>query len=281
MLKLRIITAAVLLLILTFAIWAGPFCFAAVMAVAFGLALYEWLRIGNLGPVPAALVSAVEMITQLSLYWAGALPRMEWFLFLVNGVVMIAWFVIFGTELLHRFNGFKVNVRQCLVTAVVFVPSAYLSLLYLFELGGWIMVLSVLLIVWGADISAYFCGRAWGKHKLCPAISPNKTWEGALGAYVIVIIFFMLTYWFCDQRNVFTNFMFDSVGFFWGVVLLAALVALSIAGDLWESMLKRNAGIKDSSHLLPGHGGFFDRLDACMPVLPASVWMLLAVILSN
>ena len=120
------------------------------------------LRMGGLGPVPAILVAAVEMITQFSLYWAGALPRMEWFLFIIDGAVMLAWFAIFFTELAHRKNGFKVSVRTCLVSAVTFVPAAYLSLLYLYEIGDWVMVLSVLLIVWGADISAYFSGRAWG-----------------------------------------------------------------------------------------------------------------------
>ena len=264
MLSLRIATASVLFLILLLAIWAGPLWFAGVMAIAFGLALYEWLRIGNLGPVPAALISAIEMITQFSLYWAGALPKMDWFLFIVDGVVMIAWFVIFFLELFHRENGFKVNVFQCLLSAVVFVP-AYLSFLWLNEQGTWVLVLSVMLIIWGADICAYFCGRAWGKHKLCPAISPKKTWEGVIGAYVIVIVFFLLCYWFCDQKVVFTNFIFERAGFGWGVVILAILIALSIAGDLFESMLKRLAGIKDSSNLLPGHGGFFDRMDSSMP----------------
>ena len=279
MLMLRVTTATVLLVIFCLAIALGPLAFAGVMAICFGAVLLEWLRMGGLGPVPAALVAAVEMITQFSLYWAGALPRMEWFLWLVNGCVMVAWAVIFFAELFHRENGFKVSVRTCLLTAVTFVPSAYLSLLYLFEIGDWVMVLSVLLIVWGADISAYFSGRAWGKHKMAPAISPNKTWEGALGAYVIVIIFFLLTYWFCVQKNVFTNFIFDELGFFWGVVVLAGMVALSIAGDLWESMLKRLVGIKDSSNLLPGHGGFFDRMDATLPVLPAATWIVLTVVL--
>ena len=281
MLMLRVITACVLLAILLLAIWIGPLAFAGVMAIAFGAVLFEWLRMTGLGPVPAIVVASVEMITQFSLYWAGALPRMSWFLFLVNGAVMIAWFVIFFAELFHRETGFHVTVRQSLIAAVVFVPSAYLSLLWLYEAGDWVLVLSVLLIVWGADISAYFCGRAWGKHKLCRAISPNKTWEGAVGAYVIVIIFFLLTYWFCDQENVFTNFVFDQIGFFWGVLVLAGLVALSIAGDLWESMLKRLVGIKDSSNLLPGHGGFFDRLDASLPVLPAATWIMLAVLLTH
>ena len=166
MLMLRVITATVLLAVLCIAIAMGPLAFAGVMAVAFGAALYEWLRMGGLGPVPAILVAAVEMITQFSLYWAGALPRMEWFLFIIDGAVMLAWFAIFFTELAHRKNGFKVSVRTCLVSAVTFVPAAYLSLLYLYEIGDWVMVLSVLLIVWGADISAYFSGRAWGKHPM-------------------------------------------------------------------------------------------------------------------
>ena len=273
MLKLRVATAVVLLLILWFAIWAGPLAFAGVMAIC--LVLYEWRRIGNLGPVPAALIAAIEMISQFSLYWAQALPKMDWFLFIVNGGVMVAWGVIFFAELFHRENGFKGSQRQCLWSAVTFVPAAYLSLLWLFEQGDWVLVLSVLLIVWGADISAYFCGRAWGKHRMAPAISPKKTFEGAIGAYVIVIVFFALTYVFCVQQNVFTNYLFDNAGFLWGVGVLAMLVALSIAGDLWESMLKRLVGIKDSSNLLPGHGGFFDRMDASLPVLPATAFIML------
>ena len=141
MLKLRVATAVVLLLILWFAIWAGPLAFAGVMAICFGLVLYEWLRIGNLGPVPAALIAAIEMISQFSLYWAQALPKMDWFLFIVNGGVMVAWGVIFFAELFHRYNGFKVNVLTCLTTAVIFVPSAYLSLLWLYEAGSWVLVL--------------------------------------------------------------------------------------------------------------------------------------------
>ena len=98
MLLTRVITAAVLLAVLTLSIYIGPFAFASVMAIAFGATLYEWLRIGGLGPRPALLVAAVEMVVQLSLYWAGALDRMNWFLMLMNGCVMLAWFVIFFAD---------------------------------------------------------------------------------------------------------------------------------------------------------------------------------------
>ena len=124
MLKLRVATAVVLLLILWFAIWSGPLAFAGVMAICFGLVLYEWLRIGNLGPVPAARIAAIEMISQFSLYWAQALPKMDWFLFIVNGVVMVAWGVIFFAELFHLYNGIKVNELTCLTTAEILEPSA-------------------------------------------------------------------------------------------------------------------------------------------------------------
>lgn len=275
MLLTRVITAVVLVAILLLSIWLGPLAFGGVMAIGFGAALYEWLRIGGLGPRPALLVSVVEMAAQFSIYWAGGLDKMSWFLFLMNGLIMVAWFVIFVVELMSRTTGFKVSQRQCLWSAVLFVPAAYLSMLYLYQVGDWILVLSVFLIVWGADISAYFCGRAWGKHPMAPAISPKKTLEGALGAYVIVTVFFVLTYVFCDQRIVFTNMVFETFGFFVGEVILLGLVALSISGDLWESMLKRLVGIKDSSNLLPGHGGFFDRLDASLPVLPTVTFVVL------
>ena len=277
MLMMRVITALVLLAVLAVSIAMGHIAFAAVMAIAFGACLFEWLRIGGLGGRPALLLAVVEMVSQFSLYWAGGVDRIHWFIFVLSALVTLAWVVIFFVELFHRHTGFNVRPAVCLWSAVTFVPAAYLSLLYLLHEGGWVLVLSVLLIVWGADISAYFCGRAWGKHAMAPAMSPKKTIEGAVGAYALVIVFFVLTYVFCTQKEVFTTMMFDHFGFLLGVVILAGLVALSISGDLWESMLRRLVGIKDSSKLLPGHGGFFDRLDASLPVIPACAFLVLCV----
>ena len=111
MLLTRVITAAVLLVVLMVSIWMGPLAFGGVMAIAFGAALYEWLRIGGLGARPALLVSVVEMAAQFTIYWAGGLERMNWFLLVMNGLVMIAWFIIFIAELMHRTTGFNVSQR--------------------------------------------------------------------------------------------------------------------------------------------------------------------------
>ena len=124
------------------------------------------------------------------------------------------------------------------------------------------MLLSVLAIVWLADIAAYFAGRAFGKRKLAPSISPGKTWAGAWGAVVGVMIYgFLVSNWLSP--------MFQSQTMIFALVLLA-LTVLSIVGDLFESLLKRNAGIKDSSNILPGHGGILDRIDALLFAAPVA-----------
>ncbi|MDQ2928840.1 MAG: phosphatidate cytidylyltransferase, partial [Pseudomonadota bacterium] len=136
-------------------------------------------------------------------------------------------------------------------------------------------VLSLFCIVWAADISAYFGGRAFGRRKLAPAISPGKSWEGVwsgmLGAVVVAAIWL----------GVDASGMVDSPSFYQivatrfsliGVALVVVfLVAMSVVGDLVESLVKRSAGAKDSSSLLPGHGGILDRVDALLPVFPIAM----------
>jgi len=128
-------------------------------------------------------------------------------------------------------------------------------------------LLSVLFIVWLADTAAYFAGRAFGKRKLAPHISPGKTWAGVAGAVVAVIGVALIAYQVAPGAGLLSSRLLSTLGFV-GAVLLGAIVLLSIVGDLFESLLKRQAGVKDSSHLLPGHGGFYDRVDALLPALP-------------
>ena len=120
-------------------------------------------------------------------------------------------------------------------------------------------LLALMALVWLADVAAYFVGRACGKRKLAPAVSPGKSWEGALGGAAAVLAYA------CWLRA--NGWLFENLS--WPATVLAALVltAVSIEGDLLESWFKRSAGIKDSSSLLPGHGGVYDRTDSLIAVL--------------
>lgn len=157
-----------------------------------------------------------------------------------------------------------------LLGLVVLVPPA-LALAHLRQLDAWLL-LAALVIVWVADIAAYFAGRAFGRHKLAPAISPGKTWEGAGGAVIGVIVVGSLL--FATLRP--DDFSLARLAIL--VLVLTVFTAVSIIGDLFESMLKRHAGIKDSGNLLPGHGGILDRIDSITSTLPlmglAALWLI-------
>ena len=123
-------------------------------------------------------------------------------------------------------------------------------------------------IVWIADSAAYFTGRAFGRHKLAPRVSPGKTWEGVYGALVAVAIYALALVPLAEAAG--RSGGLNSWAIVVWVVCALALVALSIEGDLFESLLKRNADVKDSGHLLPGHGGVLDRIDALLAAMPAA-----------
>jgi phosphatidate cytidylyltransferase len=129
-------------------------------------------------------------------------------------------------------------------------------------------MLAAMALVWVADVSAYFAGRTFGRHKLAPTISPGKTWEGVAGAVVGVLIYGGIVFTFTPLAGslpLATPLL---------VLLLMLLTAVSVMGDLFESLLKRQAGIKDSSNLLPGHGGVLDRIDALTSTLPLAALIL-------
>ncbi len=136
-------------------------------------------------------------------------------------------------------------------------------------------MLSMLCLVWMADVAAYFGGRAFGRHKLAPSISPGKSWEGVwsglLGVLLLAVLWTQLDSRFrFDSASMYTQLV-QHLGWLGAAVAITALVGLSVAGDLIESLVKRAAGAKDSSQLLPGHGGVLDRLDALFPVMPVAL----------
>ncbi|MGZ9059385.1 MAG: phosphatidate cytidylyltransferase, partial [Burkholderiaceae bacterium] len=153
--------------------------------------------------------------------------------------------------------------------AIVLVAAAWFALMH-FLSQSVLMLLSVLLIVWIADTAAYFAGRAFGRKKLAPHISPGKTWAGVVGAVVAVTLIALAVWQFAPAARMYSNDLFAAVGPVWALLLLAVLVGISVVGDLFESLLKRQAGVKDSGQLLPGHGGVLDRVDAMVPVLPSA-----------
>ena len=275
MLRTRIITAVVLLAIVAGSLYVSNSVFEYVMAVAFAFTFGEWLRLQKL-PLPACGVLGAAMgAVMASMAWQGWDPAAQWFSGIVE-LVSICWLAIVVAVELKRKTGLKVPRMLGIVLGFVFVPVAYLSLVWFVEKGGWPLMLSVFVLIWLTDIGAYFTGRACGKTKMAPAISPGKTWAGAVGAVVWVLVAATAAWFALPHEQVFTSLLIEKAGWSSAFFIMVLLVAISIAGDLFESALKRQAGVKDSGWALPGHGGFYDRLDSSTAVFPcAAVWLLI------
>ena len=149
----------------------------------------------------------------------------------------------------------------------VALTGAWVALVALQARSPW-LVLAAMAVVWIADTAAYFAGRAFGRHKLAPRVSPGKTWEGVYGALAAVAVYALALVPLADAAGRSGPVSPMAVGVW--VVFALALVALSVEGDLFESLLKRNADVKDSGRLLPGHGGVLDRIDALLAAMPAA-----------
>jgi phosphatidate cytidylyltransferase len=196
---------------------------------------------------------------------ASSIPGAVW-------VAVTAVWVVVGALALRagpdRFRRFPAPAR--FVVGWLLIGAAWLALVDAKE-AGLTFLASVFVLVWSADIAAYFGGRALGRRKLAPAISPGKSWEGAWsGLAAVLVIAIAVVLLSGDRLNLFA-LLLDRAG--WPGLLAActALVALSVVGDLCESLAKRAVGAKDSSRLLPGHGGVLDRVDALLPVFPAAL----------
>ena len=160
---------------------------------------------------------------------------------------------------------------------LLLLVMAWLALVEI-KAQGLNFLLSVLCLVWAADIGAYFGGKAFGRRKLAPSISPGKSWEGVWSGMVAVCILAALWIWAdgdlgVDSPSLYSR-MWMGLGPVGMLVALAFLVGMSVVGDLFESLVKRQAGVKDSSQLLPGHGGVLDRIDALLPTLPLTLAVL-------
>jgi phosphatidate cytidylyltransferase len=181
---------------------------------------------------------------------------------------LTAYWLVAGPAHLRRHDAQRAG--QALIGLLLF--GCWLALFELRQVGA-VALLSGMAVVWVADIAAYFSGRAFGRRKLAPAISPGKTWEGVHGAVVAVValslaLVSLASPAWLHQWQPLPAVLVQGMGAPGAALVLAGVVGLSIVGDLHESLLKRQAGVKDSSRLLPGHGGVLDRIDALIPTMP-------------
>jgi len=272
MLRERVITALVLLALLIPAVMAkSPLPFALLTIVLIAAAGWEWGRLCGLAAW-AAIASGVVLglacvaIAPLGSGIGGvAVPAEAW------GGVTALWVLGGALALRAGPDGFrKVHAALRFVLGWIFIFAAWAALMASWE-RGLAYLATVCALVWAADIFAYFGGRALGKRKLAPTISPGKSWEGAWSglAAVLLLAILVVAAW-PERTNLFALLQARS-GWTGLVAACAGLVALAIVGDLCESLAKRAAGAKDSSRLLPGHGGVLDRIDALLPVFPAAL----------
>jgi len=274
MLKTRVITALVLLTLLLPSLFLLPQAqWALLLAAVVGVGAWEWGALlgwpegrRRLLGVAVAIICAVVSLLAPEVIGAGEVfaPAPRWVL-VVYGLAAMFWFVVIPLWLRAKW-ALGGGLIGLLVGALVLFPT-WLALVQLRVLGPGVL-LGLFAVVWVADIAAYFSGKAFGKHKLAPSISPGKTREGAVGAVVGVVAYGLA---------VRAGFSLELLSLPFWLLALLLITAISIIGDLYESMLKRQAGIKDSSNVLPGHGGVLDRIDSLTSTMPiiALLWLLL------
>lgn len=278
MLKQRIITAVILLAVLLPALfWRTPEPFLAITLLLIAAGGWEWGKLNGLAQGPSLALGGVTLALSAAAWWLGWTLRPSAALWAVVGGL---W-VLAGAFLIRAgVPGWpRVPLALRLAGGVLALVMAWLAMAQARVIGV-NFLLSVLVLVWVADIFAYFAGRTFGlkftKRKLAPAISPGKSWEGVWGgmAGVVVLAFAWAAgdaHFQAQVPSLYTRVA--ALG--WPVLLLAAvfLAAMSVVGDLVESLIKRSAGAKDSSQLLPGHGGVLDRVDALLPALPLAMML--------
>ena len=274
MLKQRVITALVLLALLLPALFAtSAWPFAVLTLALIGAAGWEWGRLNGLTDISALPIGALVVALCLGAVgagWLAAPPTFLWWLAALVWVLGGTWAIRFGPAGWSRHG---VLWRQSV--GVLALALAWLALSHSRSVG-FNFLLSVLCLVWMADIAAYFGGRTFGRRKLAPAISPGKSWEGVWSGMAGVLVLAFAWAGLIDPRagvdsKSLFGVLFAQLGAPLGVLALLFLSAVSVVGDLVESLVKRSAGAKDSSSLLPGHGGVLDRVDALLPVFPIAL----------
>ncbi|WP_325918359.1 phosphatidate cytidylyltransferase [Pseudomonas frederiksbergensis] len=265
MLKQRIITALILLPIALggFFLLEGA-GFALFIGLVVTLGAWEWARLAGFAAQSARVIYAAAVAAMLFIMYVvpGLAP---W----VLGAAVLWWAVATFLVLTYpQTTHHWANAATKLLIGLLILLPAWQGLIWIKQgpLGNW-QIMAVMVLVWGADVGAYFSGRAFGKRKLAPKVSPGKSWEGVYGGLALSLVITAVVGFVRD---------WTVAQLLMGLISAALIVFVSVVGDLTESMFKRQSGIKDSSNLLPGHGGVLDRIDsltAAIPIFAVLLWM--------
>ncbi|MBJ9977848.1 phosphatidate cytidylyltransferase [Pseudomonas sp. S75] len=264
MLKQRIITALILLPIALCGFFLlGGADFALFIGFVVTVGAWEWARLAGLTAQPLRLAYAAVVAGALMLLYL--MPDLApW----VLGGSVIWWALATWLVLTYPRSSELWSSAACrlLIGLLVLLPAWQGLVLLKHWPSGNGLILSVMVLVWAADIGAYFSGRAFGKRKLAPQVSPGKSWEGVYGGLLVSLLITLVV-------GVVRDWGLGQI--LLGLIGAVVVVMSSVVGDLTESMFKRREGIKDSSNLLPGHGGVLDRIDsltAAIPMFAVLLW---------
>lgn len=269
MLGQRILTAAVLIPLVLAALWFLPTSWVTlIVGAVILLGAWEWTALMSLSAVPQRLgyVALVAVLGGLACRNLTDVRISELIM-----LVSLLWWIAAFVWILFYPAGLPAGSRRLplkgVVGVLVLVPA--IPAVAMLHAMGPLWLLLLLVIIWAADTGAYFAGRALGKHKLAPRVSPGKTWEGFAGGMLAGAVVSVVAVWL---------FQLETSGLAVLILCAAAVVVTSVVGDLTESMFKRHAEIKDSGTIFPGHGGVLDRLDsllAAAPIFVLSIWWVL------
>jgi phosphatidate cytidylyltransferase len=279
MLKTRVLTAAVLIPAVLAALFLlPPGLWALVTLAVVAIGAHEWSTLAAFNRHMRMIFIGITMVLGLALLFAPTAGfERGWpdaVVLVVCGMAALFWAVVAPFWVAGRWRT-QSGVPMAIVGWLVLLGT-WVALVELQARSPW-LVLAAMAVVWIADTAAYFSGRAFGRHKLAPYISPGKTWEGVYGAWIAVGLYALALVPFATAAG------FRGPVTAWSIALwlLLALVlaGISVLGDLFESLLKRNASFKDSGSILPGHGGVLDRIDAlvaAMPIAALAAYLFLA-----
>ena len=265
MLKTRIITALILVAGLIPALFLLPNTYWALLTLALSLmALHEWASMIKLSSTQRNIYLIIAAIAGLMV--VPLIEKIGFHVFFFKSLLVFFAAALFWIFIVPFWLKTKRVIRNKWLMAILgfaLIIPLWLALICAKSADPWLL-LALLATIWIADSAAYFTGKNFGKHKLAPNISPGKTWEGVWGALAGVTLFAAILLF---------GFNFYNAAIF---PLLWSVAILGVIGDLFESMMKRQANIKDSGNLLPGHGGILDRVDGIIPSLPIAILMIYA-----